>query len=96
MKQLPDAFEKFGIAILSEKKEIKINHCYHPWVELCKRTPNFFEIVTTGKNAKDYTNAVFHKLLEVQPTEKTAAKAKENLIKFLRWVDNVAFRVISV
>lgn len=96
MQQLPDAFAKHGVQILNSKGEFKMNQTYHPWIHFCKRVPNFFEIQASGKSGKEYANAVYFKLLELQPTDKTADKALKSLATFLCNVDKIAFRVISI
>ena len=90
MQQLPDAFAKHDVQILNSKGEFKMNQTYHPWIHFCKRVPNFFEIQASGKSGKEYANAVYFKLLELQPTDKTADKVLKNLATFLCNVDKIA------
>lgn len=95
MAQLPSAFEKHDQGILTDKGEISVNKVMHKWSHISKRVPNYFDLLLSMKSAKDYSNAVFNMLLELQPSEKNE-KAKQNLKLFLKSVDTVSFPVIAI
>ena len=90
---LPDALKKFDVEILNGKKEVKIDKTYRSWQSMCKRAPNYFEIMLKEKQAKEYQSTVFNQLYMIFP--KTGSKdMKSKVLSFIRRLDGVAMPLI--
>ena len=80
---LLDALKKFDITILNDKKEVKIEKSFHSWQSICKRAPNYFEIMLKEKPAKEYQTTVFNQLYMIFP--KAGSKDMKSKVQtFLR------------
>ena len=90
---LPEALKKFDIEILNDKKEVKIDKSYHSWQSICKRAPNYFEIMLNGKPAKEYQSAVFNQLYMIFP-KPGSTDMKSKVLTFIRRLDGVAMPII--
>lgn len=93
-KMLPEAFEKQGVKILNDEKQICVRKTWHHWDTITRRAPSYFDIVLHDKSTKEFSSSVFWKLRDCQPRDNHDAKARLQL--FLRHVDSTSPPVICL
>lgn len=90
---MPDLFRKNGEELLKDGR-IKIKSEWHTWSSICERAPLCFEVLLTGTQPKNFSNAVFNKLYTLVPHSYNP-KPLSQLTEFLKQIDQVAPPVIQ-